>query len=59
MTSATADQTFRDVMTVEPPPLASPFALATRESMLRVHARVLAVHGTPLPGSPPVQVTGL
>jgi 4-carboxymuconolactone decarboxylase len=31
MTSATADQTFRDVMTVEPPPLASPFALATRE----------------------------
>jgi two-component system phosphate regulon sensor histidine kinase PhoR len=24
-----------------------------REAMLRIHARVLAVHGTPLPGSPP------
>ena len=31
MISASADQTFRDVMTVEPPALASPFALATRE----------------------------
>jgi two-component system phosphate regulon sensor histidine kinase PhoR len=27
--------------------------LTSREVSLRVHARVLAVHGTPLPGSPP------
>jgi two-component system phosphate regulon sensor histidine kinase PhoR len=27
--------------------------LVSREVLLRVHARVLAVHGTPLPGSPP------
>jgi two-component system, OmpR family, phosphate regulon sensor histidine kinase PhoR len=27
--------------------------LTSREVLLRVHARVLAVHGTPLPGSPP------
>ena len=31
MTSATADQTFRAVMTVEPPALATPLAQATRE----------------------------
>ena len=31
MTDATADQTFRAVMTVEPPALATPLAQATRE----------------------------
>src|SRR5262249_60950334 len=31
MTSATADQTFREVMTVEPPATATPLAQATRE----------------------------
>ena len=36
-----------------PGPFQGEIALATRESLLRVHARVLAVHGTPLPGSPP------
>ena len=28
-------------------------AMANREALLRVHDRVLAVHGTPLPGTPP------
>src|SRR5262249_55103108 len=28
-------------------------SLATRETLLRVHSRILAVHGTPLPGPPP------
>jgi len=31
----------------------SEVTVATRESVLRVHPRTLAVHGTPLPGPPP------
>jgi two-component system phosphate regulon sensor histidine kinase PhoR len=36
-----------------PEPYQGEITLASREVLLRVHARVLAVHGTPLPGSPP------
>ena len=36
-----------------PEPYQGEISLANREPMLRVHNRVLAVHGTPLPGSPP------
>ncbi len=36
-----------------PGPYQGEIVLATREAMLRVHTRVLAVHGTPLPGLPP------
>jgi two-component system phosphate regulon sensor histidine kinase PhoR len=36
-----------------PEPYRGEIVLASREVSLRVHARVLAVHGTPLPGSPP------
>ncbi len=34
-------------------PYRGEIVLTSREVSLRVHARVLAVHGTPLPGSPP------
>jgi two-component system phosphate regulon sensor histidine kinase PhoR len=36
-----------------PEPYQGEITLVSREVLLRVHARVLAVHGTPLPGSPP------
>jgi two-component system phosphate regulon sensor histidine kinase PhoR len=36
-----------------PEPYRGEIVLTSREVLLRVHARVLAVHGTPLPGSPP------
>ena len=36
-----------------PEPYRGEIVLSSREVSLRVHARVLAVHGTPLPGSPP------
>ena len=36
-----------------PEPYRGEIVLTSREVSLRVHARVLAVHGTPLPGSPP------
>jgi two-component system phosphate regulon sensor histidine kinase PhoR len=36
-----------------PGPYTGEIILASRESLLHVRARVLAVHGTPLPGSPP------
>jgi two-component system phosphate regulon sensor histidine kinase PhoR len=34
-------------------PYEGEIVMANREALLRVHTRVLAVHGTPLPGSPP------
>jgi two-component system phosphate regulon sensor histidine kinase PhoR len=34
-------------------PYRGEIVLASREVSLRIHARVLSVHGTPLPGSPP------
>jgi two-component system, OmpR family, phosphate regulon sensor histidine kinase PhoR len=37
----------------DPEPYQGEITLASREVLLRAHARVLAVHGTPLPGSPP------
>jgi two-component system phosphate regulon sensor histidine kinase PhoR len=36
-----------------PNPYQGEVTLATRESVLRVHSRILAVYGTPLPGPPP------
>jgi two-component system phosphate regulon sensor histidine kinase PhoR len=36
-----------------PEPYRGEIVLTSREVSLRVHARVLAVHGTPLPGTPP------
>src|SRR4051794_10552114 len=36
-----------------PEPYRGEIVLTSREVSLRVHARVLSVHGTPLPGSPP------
>jgi two-component system phosphate regulon sensor histidine kinase PhoR len=36
-----------------PGPYRGEIAVASREELIRVHPRVLAVHGTPLPGSPP------
>lgn len=36
-----------------PTPYQGEVTLATRESVLRVHSRILAVYGTPLPGPPP------
>ncbi|AGA29556.1 sensor histidine kinase [Singulisphaera acidiphila] len=36
-----------------PNPYQGEVTLATRESVLRIHSRILAVYGTPLPGPPP------
>ena len=36
-----------------PEPYQGEIVLATREVLLRIHSRVLAVYGTPLPGPPP------